>query len=163
MGIELMKNFNTPYFAISIRDFWNRWHISLSTWFRDYIYIPLGGNRKGIVRKNMNKMVVFLVCGLWHGASWHFIVWGGMHGLYQTIADFMRTPYKKFITKFHVNTNCFSWRILQTVITFGFVDFAWIFFRSDSITDALLFIKRISMYPTPWSLFNDGMYQLGLD
>ncbi len=163
MGIELMENFNTPYFATSIRDFWNRWHISLSTWFRDYVYIPLGGNRKGAVRKSINKMVVFLVCGLWHGANWHFIVWGGIHGLYQTITDFLGVSYKKFITKFHVNTNCFSWRLMQTIITFGFVDFAWIFFRADSITDALRFIKRIFMYPTPWSLFNGGMYQLGLD
>lgn len=78
MGFRLMENFNTPYFAVSVSDFWRRWHISLSTWFRDYLYIPLGGNRKGKVRKWMNLMVVFLVSGLWHGASWHFVIWGGM-------------------------------------------------------------------------------------
>lgn len=163
MGIELMENFNTPYFAISIRDFWNRWHISLSSWFRDYLYIPLGGNRKGVVRKNINKMVVFLVCGLWHGANWHFVVWGGIHGFYQIMGDVFASSYQKWIDKFHVNTKCFSWRFLQTIVTFGLVDFAWIFFRSDSIMDALRFVKRILIRPTPWSLFDGSLYQLGLD
>ncbi len=87
MGFELMENFNTPYFARNIREFWSRWHISLSTWFRDYLYIPLGGNRKGKLRKAINIMIVFLVSGLWHGADWSFIVWGGIHGLYQVMAD----------------------------------------------------------------------------
>ena len=83
MGFELMENFNTPYFARNIRDFWSRWHISLSSWFKDYLYIPLGGNRRGQLRKAVNIMIVFLVSGLWHGANWSFVVWGGIHGLYQ--------------------------------------------------------------------------------
>lgn len=85
MGFRLMENFNTPYFSTSVTEFWHRWHISLSTWFRDYLYIPLGGNRKGTLRKYINLMVVFLVSGLWHGASWHFVAWGGLNGLYQVV------------------------------------------------------------------------------
>lgn len=163
MGIELMENFNTPYFAKSIQDFWNRWHISLSTWFRDYLYIPMGGNRKGTLRKSINKMLVFLISGLWHGASWHFVVWGGLHGFYQIAADFFAPFRQKWIKKLNINTHCFSWSLLQVIITFGLVDFAWIFFRSDSILDALRLLKRILIRPTPWLLFNGGIFQLGLD
>lgn len=163
MGIELMENFNTPYFARSIRDFWSRWHISLSTWFRDYLYIPLGGNRKGHARKMLNLMIVFLVSGLWHGANWNFIVWGGIHGLYQIIADIISPLRKYLIRKFSIKTDCFSWKLLQTMTTFVLVTFAWIFFRSDSLTDALQYIQRIFVKPTPWLWFNGGIYNLGLD
>ena len=83
LGFELMENFNAPYFAKNIREFWGRWHISLSTWFKDYLYIPLGGNRKGEKRKYINTIIVFLVSGLWHGADWHYVVWGGIHGVYR--------------------------------------------------------------------------------
>lgn len=163
MGIDLMENFNTPYFARNIRDFWSRWHISLSTWFRDYLYIPLGGNRKGHMRKMINLMVVFLISGLWHGASWNFVIWGGIHGLYQIIADIL-SPLRQSITKkLSIKTDCFSWRLLQTVTTFILVTFAWIFFRSDTLTDSLRYIQRIFVKPTPWLLFNGGIYNLGLD
>lgn len=163
MGFELMENFNAPYFARNIRDFWSRWHISLSTWFRDYLYIPLGGNRKGEYRKYLNIMIVFLVSGLWHGANWTFVVWGGIHGAYQVVGDITKPYRKELQEKLGVNTQCFSWRLLQTIITFGMVSFAWIFFRADSITDALRFCKRIIVKPTPWILFNDGLYALGLN
>lgn len=163
MGFELMENFNTPYFARSIRDFWSRWHISLSSWFRDYLYIPLGGNRKGAFRKAVNIMVVFLVSGLWHGAGWSFVVWGGLHGFYQVAADVLQKPREKWREKFAVRTDCFSWKISQMLVTYALVLFAWIFFRADSFTDALLFIKRIFVRPTPWLLFNGGIYELGLD
>ncbi|MCM1253901.1 MAG: MBOAT family protein [Clostridium sp.] len=163
MGITLMENFNTPYFAQSIKDFWDRWHISLSTWFKDYLYIPLGGNRRGNIRKGINKMLVFLISGLWHGASWHYVVWGGLHGLYQVAADFFHPFRQKWVKKFNINTNCFSWKLLQIIITFGLADFAWIFFRADSVLDALRLLKRILIRPTPWLLFNGGIFQLGLD
>ena len=163
MGIQLMENFDAPYFAMNIKDFWNRWHISLSTWFRDYLYIPLGGNRKGNFRKNINKMIVFVISGLWHGASWRFVIWGGMHGFYQVIEDVSASWRRSLIKKFNINTTCFSWRLLQAIITFILVDFAWIFFRADSIIDALRFIKRIIIRPTPWLLFNGGIFTLGLD
>lgn len=163
MGIQLMENFNTPYFARNIRDFWGRWHISLSTWFKDYLYIPLGGNRKGKRRKSLNIMIVFLVSGLWHGANWSFVAWGGIHGAFQVIADIIKSPREKLRKKLCVNTECFSWKLLQTAITFCLVVFAWIFFRADTITDALRICKRIIMKPTPWLLFNGGIYNLGLD
>lgn len=163
LGFELMENFNTPYFAHNIKDFWSRWHISLSTWFKDYLYIPLGGNRKGKIRRAVNLMIVFLVSGLWHGASWKFVAWGSIHGFYQVAADFIY-PYRQRIEqKLKIKKECFSWSFLQTVVTFGLVTFAWIFFRADSIADAFRFIARIFMRPTPWLLFNGGIYELGLD
>ena len=163
MGFELMENFNTPYFACSIRDFWSRWHISLSTWFRDYLYIPLGGNRRGRVRKSVNIMIVFLASGLWHGADWSYVVWGGIHGAYQVIGDYLASFREKCIRKLRVNTACFSWKFLQTAVTFVLVVFAWIFFRADSIGDAFHYIRRIWMRPTPWVLFNGEIFTLGLD
>ena len=163
MGFDLMENFNAPYLATSIKDFWSRWHISLSTWFRDYLYIPLGGNRKGKIRKYINIMIVFLVSGLWHGANWSFVVWGGIHGAYQVIGDIIK-PYRTRLTeKCKVNTSCFSWKLFQRIITFALVVFAWIFFRADSITQALSYIRRIAVKPTPWVLFNEGLYELGLN
>lgn len=163
MGFELMENFNTPYFACSIREFWSRWHISLSTWFRDYLYIPLGGNRRGRVRKSVNIMIVFLASGLWHGADWSYVVWGGIHGAYQVIGDYLASFREKCIRKLRVNTACFSWKFLQTTVTFILVVFAWIFFRADSIGDAFHYIRRIWMRPTPWVLFNGEIFTLGLD
>ena len=163
MGFELMENFNTPYFACSIRDFWSRWHISLSTWFRDYLYIPLGGNRRGRARKAANIMIVFLASGLWHGADWSYVVWGGIHGAYQVIGDYLASFREKCIRKLRVNTACFSWKFLQTAVTFVLVVFAWIFFRADSIGDALQYIRRIWVRPTPWVLFNGEIFTLGLD
>ena len=163
MGFELMENFNAPYFARSIKEFWSRWHISLSTWFRDYLYIPLGGNRRGNFRKAVNILIVFIVSGLWHGAEWSFVFWGGIHGLYQ-VAGIMWKPVKdKLQEKVKIKTDCLSWKLLQTAVTFGLTTFAWIFFRADTLADAFLFIRRIFTRPTPWLLFNGGIYQLGLD
>lgn len=163
MGFDLMENFNAPYLARNIRDFWSRWHISLSTWFKDYLYIPLGGNRKGKARKAINIMIVFLVSGLWHGADWSFVAWGGIHGLYQVVADLLENKRKQAREMLHIKTDCFSWKMLQTMVAFGLVTFAWIFFRADTITDALRYCKRIIVKPTPWLLFNGGIYDLGLD
>ena len=163
LGFNLMENFRAPYFAVSIRDFWARWHISLSTWFRDYLYIPLGGNRKGTIKKYRNIMIVFLVSGLWHGASWSFVVWGGLHGLFQVIGDIIRPGKDKLIKKLNIKTDCFSWRLLQSFLTFCMVSFAWIFFRADTISDALTFIKRIVVRPTYWQFFNGGLLELGIN
>ena len=163
MGFNLMENFNTPYFARSIRDFWSRWHISLSTWFKDYLYIPLGGSRRGQARKALNKLAVFLVSGLWHGANWTFVAWGGFHGLLQVAADFLAPWGKTLAERFSVKTDCFSWKLLRTVSTFVLVDIGWVFFRSDSILDAMRFFQRILIRPTPWLLFSGGIFTLGLD
>lgn len=163
LGFTLMENFKAPYLAQSIGDFWGRWHISLSGWFRDYLYIPLGGNRLGRLQKALNKLTVFLVSGLWHGANWTFVAWGGFHGLLQMGADLWAPYGKVLIERFRVKTDCFSWKLLKTVTTFALVDLGWIFFRSDTIADALCFIQRIFIRPTPWLLFNGGIFELGLD
>lgn len=163
MGFSLMENFNTPYFSCSIKEFWRRWHISLSTWFRDYLYIPLGGNRCSKPRKYLNLMVTFLVSGLWHGASWNYVVWGGIHGLYQVLGELLLPLKKRFINMFHVRTECDSYKWGQMLTTFLLAAFAWIFFRADSFADAILYIGRMFTKWNPWVLFDGGLYELGLD
>ena len=131
LNIDLPLNFNSPYKALTINDFWKRWHITLTRFFTQYLYIPLGGNRKGNMRTYVNTMIVFLVSGLWHGANWTFVLWGGMHGLFIVISR----HWKKFFDKLHPALN---W-----IITFSFVNIAWLFFRADSVRDALRIIYRI--------------------
>lgn len=162
MGFRLMENFNTPYFARSVKEFWQRWHISLSTWFRDYLYIPLGGNRCFRIRRYFNLMVTFLVSGIWHGASWSFIVWGGIHGIYQIVGDILRPWKKKIIKRYEIKSESFSYKLGQTFITFILVDFAWIFFRMNSFKHSLQFIGRIFTQWNPWVLFDQSLYNLGL-
>ena len=163
MGFELMENFDTPYFSKSIKEFWRRWHISLSGWFRDYLYIPLGGNRKGKFRTYANLMITFLVSGLWHGASWHYVIWGGIHGLYQIIGDILSPIKKKILIMGNVNTSAISYRIGQTLLTFFMVMLAWIFFRAETLGDAVKYIIRLFSQFDPWSLFNGNIYTYGLN
>ncbi|MEI0596542.1 MBOAT family O-acyltransferase [Brachyspira pilosicoli] len=163
MGINLMENFNTPYFARSVKEFWSRWHISLSTWFRDYLYIPLGGNRCSKVRKSFNILVTFLVSGLWHGANFTFIAWGAIHGIFHIIEEQLKPIKEKYLNKFNIKTNAFSFIILEIIITFIIVDLAWIFFRAETIHDALLYIKRIFTRIDLWTLFDGTLYNLGLN
>jgi D-alanyl-lipoteichoic acid acyltransferase DltB (MBOAT superfamily) len=162
MGFTLMENFKQPYFARSITEFWQRWHISLSTWFRDYLYIPLGGNRKGNFRKYVNIMIVFIVSGLWHGASWNFVIWGALHGIFQVIGLITR-PFKAKVTdRLGVDRTNFSYQLGQGIITFVLVNFAWIFFRAPDLTAARGIIDRILLEWNPW-IFTDGsLYELGL-
>ena len=162
LGFELMENFNTPFFANSIRDHWNRWHIALSTWFRDYLYIPLGGNRHGKKRKMLNLMIVFLVSGLWHGASWHYVVWGGLHGFFQVAGELLQPFRARLVEKLRVRTDVFSFRLLQILVTDALVVFSFIFFRSNTVTDAIRYLGRIALRPTPWVLFDGSLYDLGL-
>ena len=135
--INLMTNFRSPYFAISIKDFWSRWHISLSTWFRDYVYIPLGGNRVGRVRNACNLLVTFLVSGLWHGAAWHFVVWGGLHGVLQVLENcfpFMRKLTKRVKEEPESIKGPAIW--FCRMITFGIAMLAWVFFRAETVSEA---------------------------
>lgn len=136
LGIDLMKNFDRPYFATSIKDFWRRWHISLSTWFRDYLYIPLGGSRCSVIKKYRNIMITFLVSGLWHGANWTFVLWGGLHGAYQVIGDIKN--------KILPNTDYAIFKPFKIIITFILVMFAWIFFRSNNISDCFYIIQNLT-------------------
>jgi alginate O-acetyltransferase complex protein AlgI len=132
LGFEFLENFNFPYIAKSIKDFWHRWHISLSTWFRDYLYIPLGGNRLGGVRTYVNLAIVFFLTGLWHGAAWNFVVWGLIHGFFLIIE---RLGFEKFIKRFPT--------FVQHLYTFLVVLFAWIFFRANDFAHAIKYIKAM--------------------
>lgn len=138
MGIRLMENFDEPYRARTMSEFWTRWHISLSTWFRDYVYIPLGGSRKGEGRRKLNVVIVFLLSGLWHGANWTFVVWGGLHGL---LTSFL--PGRK---RNDQSKSSFLASLLWVLLTFGVVTMLWVFFRSPSISDAVFYLKSIFVW-----------------
>ena len=144
LGFELTENFRRPYFAVSVTDFWRRWHISLSTWLKDYIYIPLGGSRCSKIRNYWNIFVTFLVSGVWHGANWTFIVWGCMHGICQIV--------EKMLGQQKCNYGWFG-KSVKIVITFLLVNFAWIFFRMPTLSDACRVIGRIFDYHLPLSLY----------
>ena len=139
LGFECPRNFNAPYLANSITDFWRRWHISLSGWFRDYLYIPLGGNRKGIARSYFNLVVVFLLCGLWHGANWTFIVWGIYHGI---LLVFERMLGRKTLYSFLPQP-------VQIFTTFVLITAGWVFFRSPTIADAWRLLAVMFMASEP--------------
>ncbi len=139
MGYDLMQNFRRPYFARSIREFWQRWHISLSTWFRDYVYIPLGGNRVVKWRWYYNLMVTFVVSGLWHGANWTFVIWGFLHGLY-LIIGILTDPIRRNISE---KLPAFLVHGVQISVTFILAWFAWIFFRANSVGDAFTLIQNL--------------------
>ena len=143
MGINLMENFRNPYFSKSIAEFWKRWHISLSSWFRDYLYIGLGGNRTTKARWLTNLMIVFLVSGLWHGANWTFIIWGALHGTYLVTSELTKS-YRNYLAKFFFRKPD-SWfqKSLNVFITFNLASFAWIFFRANSTADAFLAVNKI--------------------
>ena len=162
MGFELMENFNCPYYAKSVAEFWRRWHISLTSWFRDYLYIPLGGNRKGTARKYLNILLVFLVSGLWHGAQWTYVIWGGLNGLFQVLGSILAPLRKKAGELLGVKEESFGHKFIQVCVTFVLVDFAWIFFRAASVHDALHIIKSILTVHNPWIFFDNSLYSLGL-
>lgn len=137
LGFESSPNFKHPYFAGSMSDFWKRWHISLSTWFRDYLYIPLGGNRTRPWRWQTNVMAVFLVSGLWHGADWTFVVWGGLHGFYLLFGIWTRHVRARCTALFRLSRFPGLQRFAAVLITFLLVNFAWIFFRAETLDDAV--------------------------
>ncbi|MBR6486814.1 MAG: MBOAT family protein [Lachnospiraceae bacterium] len=141
LGYDLIGNFRQPYLASSIKEYWSRWHISLSTWFRDYVYIPLGGNRRGKVRRDLNLIITFLLSGLWHGASWTFVLWGGIHGFAQIIENRIKEFLK--IDKEKEKTIKGPAKFLLTLLTFCIVCFAWIFFRANSISEAIHIVRTM--------------------
>lgn len=141
LGFRLMQNFNLPYLATSISDFWKKWHISLSTWFADYLYIPLGGNRVKYLRWVFNIFVVFVLSGFWHGAKWTFIVWGGLHALYYLLENGADRLLHYFAIKNIKNNK--AYKLFKIVLVFILVCFAWIFFRANSITDAFIISEKI--------------------
>lgn len=163
LGIELMENFESPYLSTSVTEFWRRWHISLSTWFKDYLYIPLGGSKRGKIRKYVNKMIVFLASGLWHGASISFIVWGGLNGFYQILGEVLKPIRDKIIKVFKLHKNSLGNKLFSILMTFVLIDFSWIFFRAPSTSTAISIIKSIFTAQNPWILFDGSLYKCGLD
>ena len=158
LGIKLMDNFDAPYLATSVAGFWRRWHISLTSWFKDYVYIPLGGSRRGRARRYLNIMIVFLLSGLWHGANLSFVVWGGLNGLYQIIGDLLMPIRKKLAGILQLNTEVWSHKFAQAIGTFILVDFSWIFFRANGIRDAIVIIKNMFAVNNIWVLLDDEIY-----
>lgn len=155
-----MDNFNAPYLSTSVAAFWRHWHISITSWFTDYLYIPLGGNRKGTKRKYLNKMIVFLTSGLWHGAELSFIVWGGLNGLYQVLGEALCPVRNKLITTFGLNRDYITHKLFRRFITFVLVDLSWVFFRADKVTII------IAVYDSDiWAKqeYNDLFQNLGVD
>lgn len=156
MGFDLMVNFRRPYMSKSIREFWHRWHISLSTWFRDYLYIPLGGSRvKTRSRHYFNLFFTFLVSGLWHGANWTFVIWGALHGFYQLLSIWTKSLTDKVNDMLGLTKSPRLHGAIQTLITFVLAYFAWIFFRANSLQDALLIIGKMTSleHTTPINIF----------
>ncbi|WP_020601973.1 MBOAT family O-acyltransferase [Spirosoma spitsbergense] len=143
LGFRLMKNFESPYFSTSPSEFWKRWHISLSTWFRDYLYIPLGGNRVGTSRLYFNLLVTFFISGLWHGANWTYIIWGTLNGLY-IILEIMSKTLRNSI-KYKLGLNEFSGinRMMSITITFSLICVAWIFFRAKNLSDGYYILTHL--------------------
>lgn len=159
MGFRLMINFRQPYLSQSIAEFWRRWHISLSSWFRDYVYIPLGGNRTSQGRAVFNVVVVFLLSGLWHGANWTFVVWGGLHGLYIVLGK-VATPFRKACIRVCGLDPHSTWlSVTRSLWTFTLVLVAWVFFRAKSTGDAFYIISTVNQ---KWSLRMPDLFAMGL-
>ncbi len=163
MGFDLMNNFRMPYLATSIKDFWDRWHISLSSWFRDYLYFPLGGSRKGKIRKYINIFIVFMVSGLWHGASWHFVLWGAIHGVMRVVGEATTVFREKIYSKLHFQRDTMATTIWKMLCTFGLVSLAWVFFRAESVGQAVNMIVNLFTEYNPWILTDGSIFTLGLD
>lgn len=161
MGFELMENFHAPYFALSIREFWRRWHISLSTWFRDYVYIPLGGSHCSKGKYYLNLLLTFLVSGLWHGANWTFILWGGIHGLYQVIGGLLRPLKVRLYPWLGIQMDSICYHLGQMLSTFLLTTLAWIFFRADSVSTALQYIYNLFTKWNFWVLTDGSLRSTG--
>ena len=163
LGIRLIENFNAPFLSHSVGEFWKRWHISLTSWFKDYVYIPLGGSRKGKLRKHINRIVVFLLSGLWHGASFTYVVWGGMYALFQTMGELLMPLRNRINQCLGLHTESFGHRLLRLGLTFSIINFNHIFFRAQSLKEVVIIIRRIVTIYNPWILFDGSLYQCGLN
>ena len=162
-GIHLVNNFARPYFSTSIKEFWRRWHMSLSLWLRDYIYIPLGGNKKGKTFKWLNLIITFSISGLWHGGSWKFLLWGLIHAFYQIVSEVNHEVSKRFG---FLRTNIKEDRLSITLLrmrTFILVMVAWIIFRADSVQASFEMIRTMITGFNPWVLTDNSLFRLGLN
>ncbi len=162
-GIELVNNFMQPYFATSVKDFWRRWHISLSTWLRDYIYIPLGGSRKGQLNKYINLLITFIISGIWHGAGLRFIIWGLLHAFYQIFGELTNPIREEIYASLNVAKTSKDKAFFKRLGTLLLINWSWVIFRANSLKQGLGVLKNMILVFNPWVLFNDRLYTLGLD
>ena len=162
-GIKLQTNFERPYLAVSIKDFWRRWHISLSSWLRDYVYIPLGGNRKGKMRRYVNLMLTFFVSGIWHGSGLQYIFWGLMQGAYQIAGEVLMPIRKKIRALLKIKGSEGFFVLWQRLCSFVLITISWVIFRSSGLREGLSMLKRIFTDITPWVLFDGTIYQFGIE
>ena len=169
MGFKLMRNFNHPYFSQNVSQFWRNWHISLSTWFMDYIYIPLGGSRKGIIRTYINLFITFMVSGLWHGASWNFVIWGAVNGAYNVVHRALFGKKEQRLRRLAKEgkklpkTNP-AVAVAKAMATFLLIDFTWIFFRANTMADAVYVMGNLFSDVSLWftqGYFADAMTAIG--
>jgi len=156
MGVNLMKNFDCPYMSRSVSEFWKRWHISLSTWFKDYLYISLGGNRVSVARLYFNLLIVFILSGLWHGANWTFVIWGALHGSYLVISIATNNVRQNFCKAIGLIKFPKIHNMIKTIITFHLVVLGWIFFRANSLSDAIYIISHL-FHGLEWKLTGQNM------
>lgn len=148
-NINLMENFKSPYFSMSIKEFWSRWHISLSSWFRDYVYIPFGGNRRGFLRQRANILITFLLSGLWHGAAWSYVIWGGLHGIGRIVEERQQVPHKM------------KW--IRYLLVFAFCTMCWVFFRAPTLKDTgYVFLHAFNGITDIKSYIMSGFSDLGI-
>lgn len=162
LGFDLIRNFRQPYLAGSIADFWRRWHISLSSWFRDYLYIPLGGNRKGTLRRYLNILIVFALSGVWHGANVTFLLWGLLNGIFQIVAGVLAPLKMGMKTKLQTGRFAAVYRRLKIVGTFLLITLTWVFFRAPSVTEAVSILGRLFRGSYVTALTDGTIFTLGL-
>lgn len=162
-GIEMQENFMAPYGADTVAEFWRRWHVSLTSWFRDYLYIPLGGNRKGKLRKYLNIIVVFVFCGVWHGAGITFLIWGLLNGLYQIVGDATEGIRRKLCHAIGLDEDSHGAVFRKRFVTFLLIEFSWLFFRASGVQEAFVMLRRLFTGWNPWILMDGTLYQAGLD
>ncbi len=143
LGFELPENFNAPYFAENVRDFWRRWHISLTSWFRDYLYIPLGGSRVSRERLYLNIMIVFVVSGLWHGAGWSFVIWGLLNGIYQVLEMLLKPVGERLRTVARLRDDSRLIKSIRILTTFILISVAWVFFRAETVSQAIEILESV--------------------
>ena len=163
LGIELAENFKQPYLSRSIQEFWRKWHMSLSSWLRDYVYIPLGGSRKGKMKKYVNLILTFLVSGAWHGNGYRFVLWGLLHAVYQILGDVLRPVNKRIKRLIGIRPDSVLEIYIDRGVTFFLVMLGWIVFRANSIKASLIMIRSIFTVHNWWVLFDDSLLSLGLD
>ena len=156
-GIKIADNFHHPYFAVSVQDFWRRWHMSLSSWLKDYVYIPLGGSRAGKLRKYINLFLTFLVSGFWHGEGYQFIFWGILHACYQIFGALTVKRRDRLYESLSMPKGTFAWKLYRTIGTCFWVMIAWIIFRAEGLRAGLHMIRSMFTVYNPWILLNGAL------